>query len=55
MIAKRNTEVVTLQHLDAEIIGGPTLSSQGMLKQEASTAPLKGAVLKTGMLLCTQK
>lgn len=58
MFAKRSTQAATLHHkkpassVDAEIIGGSTLSSQAMLKQEVSTASSKGSTLKKGMLLC---
>ncbi|KAK7270209.1 hypothetical protein RIF29_23193 [Crotalaria pallida] len=54
VFAKRSTQAATLQHkkptssVDAEIIGGSTLSSQAMLKQEVSTASSKGPTLKTG-------
>ncbi|XP_027364490.1 uncharacterized protein LOC113871597 isoform X1 [Abrus precatorius] len=51
---KRSAQTATLQHkkptssVDAEIIGGSTLTSQSILKQEVSTASSKGATLKTG-------
>ncbi|KAK7344436.1 hypothetical protein VNO77_14034 [Canavalia gladiata] len=54
VFAKRSAQTVTLQHkkpassVDAEIIGGSTLSSQAVLKQEVSTASSKGSTLKTG-------
>jgi len=58
VFAKRSSQTATLHHkkpassVDAEIIGGSTLSSQAMLKQEVSTASSKGTSLKEGMLLC---
>ena len=57
MCAKRSSQTATLQHkkpassVDAEIVGGSTISSQAMLKQEVSTASSKGTTLKEGMLL----
>ncbi|CAL0300545.1 unnamed protein product [Lupinus luteus] len=54
VFAKRSTHAATLPHkkpassVDAEIIGGSTLSSQATLKQEVSTASSKGNTLKTG-------
>ncbi|XP_004495974.1 uncharacterized protein [Cicer arietinum] len=54
VILKRCTQASTLHHkkptssVDAEIIGGSTLSSQAMLKQEVSTASSKGTALKKG-------
>ncbi|XP_027364492.1 uncharacterized protein LOC113871597 isoform X3 [Abrus precatorius] len=54
VFAKRSAQTATLQHkkptssVDAEIIGGSTLSSQAMLKQEVSTASSKGTTFKTG-------
>nr|KYP74210.1 ATPase family AAA domain-containing protein 1 [Cajanus cajan] len=54
VFAKRNAQTATLHHkkpassVDAEIIGGSTLSSQAMLKQEVSTASSKGTTLKEG-------
>lgn len=58
VFAKRSSQTATLHHkkpassVDAEIIGGSTLSSQAMLKQEVSTASSKGTTLKEGMLFC---
>jgi hypothetical protein len=58
VLSKRSGQASTLHHkkptssVDAEIIGGSTLSSQAMLKQEVSTASSKGTALKKGMLLC---
>ena len=57
VFTKRSSQTATLQHkkpassVDAEIVGGSTLSSQAMLKQEVSTASSKGTTLKEGMLL----
>jgi len=57
-LSKRSGQASILHHkkptssVDAEIIGGSTLSSQAMLKQEVSTASSKGTALKKGMLLC---
>ncbi|XP_054817276.1 uncharacterized protein LOC129316897 [Prosopis cineraria] len=54
MFTKRSAQAATLQHkkptssVDAEIVGGSTLSSQAMLKQEVSTASSKGSPIKTG-------
>ncbi|KOM54409.1 hypothetical protein LR48_Vigan10g030100 [Vigna angularis] len=54
VFAKRSSQTATLHHkkpassVDAEIIGGSTLSSQAMLKQEVSTASSKGTTLKEG-------
>ncbi|TKY52533.1 ATPase family AAA domain-containing protein 1 [Spatholobus suberectus] len=54
VFAKRNAQIAALLHkkpassVDAEIIGGSTLSSQAVLKQEVSTASSKGATLKKG-------
>ncbi|OIW12711.1 hypothetical protein TanjilG_24644 [Lupinus angustifolius] len=54
VFSKRSTQATTLQQkkpassVDAEIIGGSTLSSQATLKQEVSTASSKGTILKTG-------
>lgn len=54
--AKRSAHVAALQHkkptssVDADIIGGSSLSSQILLKQEVSTASSKGPTLKTGVL-----
>ncbi|KAL2323639.1 hypothetical protein Fmac_028018 [Flemingia macrophylla] len=54
VFAKRSAQASTLHHknpassVDAEIIGGSTLSSQAMLKQEVSTASSKGTTLKEG-------
>ncbi|XP_061347252.1 uncharacterized protein LOC133292819 [Gastrolobium bilobum] len=54
VFAKRSNQATTLQQkkpassVDAEIIGGSTLSSQAMLKQEVSTASSNGTTLKTG-------
>ncbi|XP_039685765.1 uncharacterized protein [Medicago truncatula] len=54
VLAKRSGQASTLHHkkptssVDAEIIGGSTLSSQAMLKQEVSTASSKGTALKKG-------
>ncbi|XP_061347251.1 uncharacterized protein LOC133292818 [Gastrolobium bilobum] len=54
VFAKRSTQAATLQHkkplssVDAEIMGGSTLSSHAMLKQEVSTASSKVTTLKTG-------
>ncbi|KAK7392329.1 hypothetical protein VNO78_20763 [Psophocarpus tetragonolobus] len=54
VFTKRSSQTATLQHkkpassVDAEIIGGSTLSSQAMLKQEVSTASSKGTTLKEG-------
>lgn len=56
VFTKRSAQAATLQHkkptssVDADIIGGSTLSSQAMLKQEVSTASSKGSTIKTGML-----
>lgn len=56
MFTKRSAQA--LQHkkpassVDAEIVGGSTLTSQAMLKQEVSTASSKGSTIKTGKLLC---
>lgn len=61
VFTKRSTHTATVQHkrpassVNAEIIGGSTLTSQAMLKQEVSTASSKGSTLKTGMLLCPKK
>ncbi|XP_028771103.1 uncharacterized protein LOC114728373 isoform X2 [Neltuma alba] len=54
MFTKRSAQAAPLQHkkptssVDAEIVGGSTLSSQAMLKQEVSTASSKGSTIKTG-------
>ncbi|XP_057425216.1 uncharacterized protein LOC130718616 [Lotus japonicus] len=54
VFTKRSTHTATVQHkrpassVNAEIIGGSTLTSQAMLKQEVSTASSKGSTLKTG-------
>ncbi|XP_019427967.1 PREDICTED: uncharacterized protein LOC109336065 [Lupinus angustifolius] len=54
VFAKRSTQASTLpkkkpaSSVDAEIMGGSTLSSQATLKQEVSTASSKGNTLKTG-------
>ncbi|KAJ1435686.1 SMAD/FHA domain superfamily [Sesbania bispinosa] len=54
VLGKRSAQAAPLHHkrpassVDAEIIGGSTLSSQAMLKQEVSTASSKGTTLKTG-------
>ncbi|KAI4301397.1 hypothetical protein L6164_034680 [Bauhinia variegata] len=54
VFAKRSTQATALQNkkptssVDADILGGSTLSSQAMLKQEVSTASSKGSALKTG-------
>ncbi|KAK7277726.1 hypothetical protein RJT34_22741 [Clitoria ternatea] len=54
VFSKRSTLTATIQHkkpaasVDAEIIGGPTLSSQAILKQEISTASSKVTPIKTG-------
>ncbi|RDX71267.1 hypothetical protein CR513_49412, partial [Mucuna pruriens] len=54
VFSKRSAQTATLQHkkpassVDAEIMGGSTLSSQAMLKQEVSTASSKGTTLKRG-------
>ncbi|KAK4282488.1 hypothetical protein QN277_013858 [Acacia crassicarpa] len=54
MFTKRSAQAATLQHkkptssVDAEIVGGSTLSSQAMLKQEVSTASSKGSTIRTG-------
>ncbi|ESW15837.1 hypothetical protein PHAVU_007G106400 [Phaseolus vulgaris] len=54
VFAKRSSQTATLHNkkpassVDAEIIGGSTLSSQAMLKQEVSTASSKGTTLKEG-------
>ena len=59
--AKRITQVATLQHkkpvssVDAEIIGGSTFSSLGILKQETSIGSSKGTILKKGMLFFPQE
>ena len=61
VFAKRSTQSAALQHkkpassVDAEIVGGSTISSQAMLKQEVSTASSKGTTLKTGILFCLKK
>ncbi|KAK7392330.1 hypothetical protein VNO78_20764 [Psophocarpus tetragonolobus] len=53
-VFKRSAQTAALQlkkpasSVDAEIIGGSTLTSQAMLKQEVSTASSKGATLKKG-------
>ncbi|XLU24339.1 hypothetical protein S245_060405, partial [Arachis hypogaea] len=54
VLAKRSTHAASLKHskpassVDAEIVGGSTISSQAMLKQEVSTASSKGTTIKTG-------
>ncbi|CAL5208915.1 unnamed protein product [Lathyrus oleraceus] len=54
VLSKRSSQAPTLHHrkptssVDAEIIGGSTLSSQAMLKHEVSTASSKGIALKKG-------
>ncbi|XP_057422659.1 uncharacterized protein LOC130716674 isoform X2 [Lotus japonicus] len=54
VFAKRSSQAGTLHHkkpassVDAEIVGGSTVSSQATLKQEVSTASSKGTTLKTG-------
>ncbi|KAH1227256.1 ATPase family AAA domain-containing protein 1 [Glycine max] len=54
VFTKRSSQTATLQHkkpassVDAEIVGGSTISSQAMLKQEVSTASSKGTTLKEG-------
>ncbi|KAK7277727.1 hypothetical protein RJT34_22742 [Clitoria ternatea] len=54
VFGKRSAQTAALQHkkpassVDAEIVGGSTLSSQATLKQEVSTASSKGTTLKTG-------
>lgn len=61
VLSKRSSQAPTLHHrkptssVDAEIIGGSTLSSQAMLKHEVSTASSKGIALKKGMLLCPNR
>lgn len=57
VFAKRSSQAGTLHHkkpassVDAEIVGGSTVSSQATLKQEVSTASSKGTTLKTGIML----
>ncbi|XP_045830782.1 uncharacterized protein LOC123921896 isoform X4 [Trifolium pratense] len=54
VLSKRSGQTSILHHkkptssVDAEIVGGSTLSSQAMLKQEVSTASSKAAALKKG-------
>nr|XP_029144301.1 uncharacterized protein LOC112707054 [Arachis hypogaea] len=54
VLAKRSTHAASLKHskpassVDTEIVGGSTISSQAMLKQEVSTASSKGTTIKTG-------
>ncbi|KAJ7977549.1 AAA-type ATPase family protein [Quillaja saponaria] len=54
VFAKRTAHAAVLQHkkpassVEADIIGGSSLSSQAMPKQEASTASSKGSTLRTG-------
>ncbi|XLT72848.1 hypothetical protein HN873_029274, partial [Arachis hypogaea] len=54
VLAKRSTHAASLKHskpassVDAEIVGGSTISSQAMLKQEVSTASSKCTTTKTG-------
>lgn len=61
VITKRSTQAAAIQHkkpassVDAQVIGGSTLSSQAIPKQEVSTASSKGSTLKTGMLLFPKK
>jgi hypothetical protein len=56
-LSKRSSQTSILHHkkptssVDAEIVGGSTLSSQAMLKQEVSTASSKATALKKGTLL----
>ncbi|XP_045799580.1 uncharacterized protein LOC123893817 isoform X2 [Trifolium pratense] len=54
VLSKRSGQTSIFHHkkptssVDAEIVGGSTLSSQAMLKQEVSTASSKAAALKKG-------
>ncbi|KAK2403640.1 AAA-type ATPase family protein [Trifolium repens] len=54
VLSKRSSQTSILHHkkptssVDAEIVGGSTLSSQAMLKQEVSTASSKATALKKG-------
>ncbi|KAI4349647.1 hypothetical protein L6164_010211 [Bauhinia variegata] len=54
VFAKRSSQAATLQSkkptssVDADIVGGSTLSSLAVTKQEVSTASSKGTALKTG-------
>ncbi|KAK2369194.1 AAA-type ATPase family protein [Trifolium repens] len=54
VLSKRSSQTSILHHrkptssVDAKIVGGSTLSSQAMLKQEVSTASSKATTLKKG-------